>query len=248
MPKYPELQGARVVLTGGAQGIGEAMLRRFVAEGARVDFCDLEEERGRALARELGEAARFRKVDLASERSVEAWLKAVAAAGPVDVVLNNAARDPRLSVAQTTGRDWDALFAVNLKAMFLMVRSLEKVLRSPGASIVNFSSITFHLGPSEMPAYVATKGGVQGLTRALARDLGGRGIRVNTLSPGWVMTERQVKEFVTPAVKRQLKKEQCLPGLLAPDDIAEVALFLGSGASRGMTGQELLVDHGWRFS
>ena len=117
-----------------------------------------------------------------------------------------------------------------------------------GGSIINFSSITFHIGATPMTAYVATKGGIMGLTRSLARELGPRGIRVNTLSPGWVMTERQKSEFVTPAVRRMLRQCQCVPELIQPEEIAQVALFLASEASRVLTGQEILADRGWAYS
>ena len=119
---------------------------------------------------------------------------------------------------------------------------------SKGASIINFSSITFHIGPTEMSAYVATKGGIIGFTRSLARELGPRGIRVNTLSPGWIMTHRQLEQFVTKRVKKMIRESQCVPDLIQPSEIAEVAMFLASDASAAMTGQELLVDRGWAYS
>lgn len=99
-----------------------------------------------------------------------------------------------------------------------------------------------------MSCYVATKGGILGFTRALAREVGPRRIRVNTLSPGWVMTERQLKQYVRPATKRLIRKSQCLPDLIQPEEIANVALFLTSNASRAITGQEILVDRGWYHS
>ena len=118
----------------------------------------------------------------------------------------------------------------------------------PGASIINFASIVFHEGPAALTAYTASKGGVLGFTRSLARALGPRRIRVNTLSPGWVMTERQLRMFVTPAVKRRIRTAQCVPDLLQPEEIADVALFLASDASRAITGQEILADRGWHHS
>ena len=117
-----------------------------------------------------------------------------------------------------------------------------------GGSIINFSSITIHLSPPGMQAYVATKSATIGFTQSLARELGPQNIRVNTLSPGWIMTERQLKEFVTPSVKRMLKKEQCIPQLIEPEEIARVAIFLASDLSVAVTGQELLVDRGWAYA
>src|SRR5262249_5066406 len=143
--------------------------------------------------------------------------------------------------------DWDKLFARNLRAYFLTAREAAPILGRGGA-VINFSSITVHIAPPNMTAYVATKAGIQGFTRALARELGPRGTRVYTIAPGWVMTERQVRQFVTPAVKRLIKKSQCIPERIQPGDIAEIALFLASDASRALTGQELLADRGWAFS
>ena len=117
-----------------------------------------------------------------------------------------------------------------------------------GSAIVNFSSITFHTGPDRMSAYVATKAGIIGFTRALARELGQRRIRVNTVSPGWIMTDRQLKEYVDAKVKKMIKKVQCIPELIQPKEIAEVVLFLASDASRAITGQEILADRGWCYS
>ena len=117
-----------------------------------------------------------------------------------------------------------------------------------GSAIINFGSVTFHMGPTNMSAYVATKGGVIGFTRSLARELGPRRIRVNTISPGWVMTARQLREYVSPATKKLIRRAQCIPDLIQPREIAEVVLFLASDASRTITGQELLADRGWQHS
>jgi NAD(P)-dependent dehydrogenase (short-subunit alcohol dehydrogenase family) len=129
-----------------------------------------------------------------------------------------------------------------------MARETAPHMAKGAGAIINLASITFHIAPAAMSAYVATKGGVLGFTRSLARELGPRGIRVNTVSPGWIMTERQMKQFVTPTVKRLIRRSQCVPDLLQPEDIADVVLFLASGASRAITGQEILADRGWAHS
>jgi NAD(P)-dependent dehydrogenase (short-subunit alcohol dehydrogenase family) len=165
----------------------------------------------------------------------------------IHALVNNAARDPRIALDKMSAKDWDSLFATNLRAYFLTCREAVKWMRA-GSSIINLASITFHAGPANLTAYVATKGGVLGFTRSLARELGPRRIRVNTVSPGWVMTERQLREYVTPAVKKMIRRAQCIPDLIAPEEIAAVILFLASHASRAMTGQELLVDRGWHHS
>lgn len=240
---YEDLKSAAVVITGGANGIGAAMVRAFTAQGAEVFFCDVDSKAGMALAKETG--AQFKRVDLRREAEVKRWIGGVGKG--IRVLVNNAARDPRIDLSGMSVEDWDDLFATNIRAYFLMARECAPRMRK-GASIINFSSITFHVGPAAMSAYVATKAGAIGFTRSLARELGPRGIRVNTISPGWIMTERQMRMYVTPAVKRLIRRSQCLPDRILPEEIAGVALFLASEASSAITGQEILADRGWAHS
>lgn len=248
MAQYPDLCGKTALITGGANGIGEATVRAFHAQGATVCFCDTDAKAGRALAKSLGERASFDQVDLTKEAQIVQWLKGAGKRGPIHVLVNNAARDPRMALGSMSAKDWDDLFATNLRAYFLTSREVVRYMPETGGAIINFASITFHNGPVPMTAYVATKGGVIGFTRSLARELGPLGIRVNTLSPGWVMTERQLRQFVTPAAKRVIRRSQCMPELLQPEDMADVVLFLASDASRAITGQEILADRGWAHS
>lgn len=239
---YPDLEGKSVLITGGARGIGEAMVRAFSEAGAVVRFCDLEIERGDRLARETG--AVFSRVDLREEREISEWIHSVETIG---VLINNAARDPRIPLVEQSVEEWDDLLAVNLRAQMLTVR--EATARfAERASVIQFSSVTFHLGPPEMSAYVASKGGILAMTRSLARELGPRGVRVNTISPGWIMTERQERDFVDDEVRAMLAERQCQPSLLQPGEIARVALFLASDQSSAITGQEILADRGWFYS
>jgi NAD(P)-dependent dehydrogenase (short-subunit alcohol dehydrogenase family) len=248
MPIYSELRGRTVLITGGANGIGAAMVRAFHGQGARVSFCDTDTIAATRLVRELGRDVDFHKVDLRKEREIKQWISRVAAQlKTVGVLVNNAAADPRIPLEQTTSKAWDDLFTRNLRAFFLTSREASKWM-ARGSSIINFSSITFHTAPAPMTAYVSTKAGIIGFTRSLARELGSRRIRVNVISPGWIMTERQLKQFVTPAVKRLIHSSQCIPDLIQPRDIAEIALFLASDASTALTGQEILADRGWSFS
>jgi len=248
MTDYEDLEGKVVCITGGANGIGEAMVRVFHAQGALVCFCDIDAEAGRALVADLGAGVVFKKVDLLKERQVKSWIAGVGENyGALHVLINNAASDPRIALEKMSVDDWDTLIARNLRAAFLTSQAASPLLKS-GASIINFSSITFHIAPAEMTAYVASKGGIISFTRALARELGPRRVRVNTISPGWIMTERQLKEFVTPKVKKMIRGVQCIPDLLQPEEVASVALFLASDNSSGITGQELLVDRGWAHS
>ncbi|MSU61597.1 MAG: SDR family oxidoreductase [Pedosphaera sp.] len=248
MANYPELNGKITLLTGGAAGIGAAMVKRFAVEKAQVHFCDVDEKRGRQIQSECAGQVAFTRVDLLKEEQIELWIRgAVRIHGRIDCLINNAAADPRIELSKTSSEDWDRLFARNLKAYFLTSRTAAPHMGN-GSAIINFSSVTVHTAPANMSAYVATKAGIQGFTRSLARELGPRGIRVNSLSPGWVMTERQMKQFVTPAVKRLIRKSQCVPDLIQPEEIAEVALFLASDSSRAITGQDILVDRGWAHS
>jgi D-xylose 1-dehydrogenase len=244
---YGDLAGASVLLTGGANGIGAATVRAFRQQKARVFFCDLDEKAGNALAEQSDST--FSRIDLTRESQVRRWIAQVAdKCGTIDVLVNNAAADPRIPLIKTTVRDWDELFQRNLRAYFLTSREATPRMRAGRGAIINLASITFHLAPTNMTAYVATKGGVIAFTRSLARELGPRGIRVNTVSPGWVMTERQLRQFVSSAVKRTIRKSQCIPVLIQPEDIANVILFLASASSGAITGQEILADRGWAHS
>ena len=246
MATYAELAGRTVLITGGANGIGQAMVEAFHVQGATVSFCDMDEAGGKRLAKRLAKRVEFTKVNLSREVEIKRWIAKVAKRhSSIDVLINNAARDPRIKFEDVSAKDWDDLFAGNLRGYFLTCREASPHL-AKGASVINFSSITRFNGPEEMSTYVATKAGAIGLSRSLARELGSRRIRVNTISPGWIMTDRQLDEHVTPAIKRELRKIQCIPELNKPDEVAEVALFLASDASRAVTGQDILVDRGWR--
>ena len=249
MPPRQVPPSPHVVVTGGANGIGEAIVRAFHRAGAHVYFCDCDAAGGRQLATELGEQVNFTRLDLREEAAITRWIAAIGkSARRVDVLINSAAIDTRRELRKMSAAEWDQMFALNLRAYFLTCREATPWMPRSGAAIINLSSITFHNGPAPMSAYVATKAGIIGFTRSLARELGPRRIRVNTVSPGWVMTERQLRQYVTPATKRLIRKAQCIPELIQPEEIAEVVLFLASDASRAITGQEILVDRGWAHS
>lgn len=249
MARYPELKNRNVIVTGGANGIGASTVRAFHEQGARVFFCDVDAKAGAALARQLKRRVWFQKVDLLNEQEICGWLKKIGMRWKkIHILVNNAASDPRIPLKDCSTADWDRLFARNLRAYFLTCRETVKWMPRGEGAIVNFASITFHIGPVNMTAYVATKGGVIAFTRSLARELGPRGIRVNTISPGWIMTKRQLRDFVTTSVKTLIKKSQCIPDLIQPEEIANVVLFLSSNSSSAMTGQEILADRGWAYS
>lgn len=248
MAEFREFKDRVVVITGGANGIGAATVRRFHEHGARVYFCDKDAERGRALARELGANVSFQQLNLASEAEIVSWTASVKnASTSIHTLVNNAAWDPRIPFLQTTTEQWDELFAVNVRAYFLMARECAPAM-PPGSAIVNIASITIYNTPPTLVAYVATKGGVLGFTRCLARELGAARIRVNCVSPGWVFTERQMRDYLTDDNKRLIQERQCIPDFIQPDEIARVILFLASDLSSAVTGQEILTDRGWMHS
>lgn len=246
MPIYPELRDAVVLVTGGANGIGAATVAAFCEQDARVWFCDLDATAGKAHARAT--SATFTRVDLREEKQIVRWIASVTKqTGGIDALINNAAADPRIALGDVTAERWDELFAINLRSAFLCSREAAPHMGA-GASIINLASITWHLASARMTTYVATKGGVLGFTRALARELGPRRIRVNAVSPGWIMTERQLQQYVTPAVKRLIRNSQSIPDLIQPSEIADIILFLASEGSAAITGQEILADRGWAHS
>lgn len=249
MTNYEDLRGKTVVITGGANGIGAAMVQSFANQGAEVSFCDIDTTAGKQIMSKCAGKAQFTRVDLKKEAAVRRWIHQIAEKhhGTIHVLINNAAADPRIPFDEMTVEQWDDLFQRNLRAHFITAQAASPYL-TKGSSIINFSSITVHVTPTAMTAYVATKAGIQGFTRSLARELGPRGVRVNTISPGWIMTSRQLKEFVTAKVKRKIKDVQCIPELLQPEEIANVALFLASESSSALTGQEILADRGWAHS
>jgi D-xylose 1-dehydrogenase len=248
MARFAELENRSVVVTGGANGIGAATVRAFHAQGARVFFCDKDAARGTALARELGARVSFQPVDLCRETEILGWTAAIKQdAQNIHALVNNAAWDPRIPFLQTTTQQWDDLFAVNLRAYFLMARECAPAMPH-GSAIVNLASITFYNSPPGLVAYVATKGGVIGFTRCLARELGPSRIRVNCVSPGWVFTDRQMRDYLTEDNKRLIQERQCIPDFIQPEEMADVILFLASDSSAAVTGQEILADRGWAHS
>lgn len=223
------------------------MVRAFCQQGSTVFFCDFDGDAGTRLAKSTG--ANFTRVDLREEKEVVDWVaNAVFESGKIQVLVNNAARDPRIEIGDQTVADWDDIMATNLRPHMLTAREATPHMPE-GSSIVNFSSIVFELGMQPMTAYVATKSAIQGFSRSLGRELGPKRIRVNSISPGWVMTERQKQEFVTDEALARLQNElQSIPDLIEPVAVAEVALFLASRVSNVITGQEIVADHGWVHS
>lgn len=243
---YPSLKDKTVLVTGGASGIGEAIVRAFAAQGARVGFLDFNEAAGTALSRSLDGATCFEKVDL---RDVEALRTAVgrvrAALGPIDVLVNNAARDDRHTIDTVTAEYWRERFASNLDHQFFATQAVCKDMQARGGgAVINLGSVSFLNSTDSFVAYKTAKSAVVGLTRALARELGPHGIRVNSVMPGWIMTPRQRELWVTKDALAATLQRQCLKRELVPEDIARTVLFLASDEASAVTAQNWLVDGG----
>jgi len=247
---YPSLKDRCVLITGGATGIGATLVEQFAGQGAKVGFIDLDVPNASALKSRVEAAGGMVHFEAADITDIAQLRRAIGSVrerfGPVRVLLNNAANDQRHRIEDTTPESWDAGVSVNLKHQFFAAQEVVADMKSlGGGSIVNFGSVSWMLKQGGMPVYTTSKSAVQGLTRSLARDLGPFRIRVNTLVPGWVMTEKQIRLWLTPESKADLVKGQCLPGELLPADIARAALFLAADDSAMMTAQDLIVDGGW---
>lgn len=247
MAIYPDLEGATVIVTGGAGGIGEAITRAFVAQGARVGVLDLDVVRGEALAQALAPAVEFVRCDVTDIPGLKAAIAQVRARfGPIGILINNAAHDERHATLDVTEDYWDGRMAVNLKHQFFASQAvLPDMIAAKTGSIVNLGSCSWIIGQGGMPAYTASKSAVLGLTRSLARDFGEHGVRVNAVAPGWIMTERQLELWVTPETEKDIYANQCLKRPLVPDDIARVVVFLSSDDASAITNQHYVVDGGW---
>lgn len=244
---YPDLAGKMIAVTGGASGIGAAIVTAFHAQGAQVVFFDKDQAAGEALAATLGPDVHFQLLDLIDLDALAArFAEAAAKFGGFDVLVNNAAHDDRHEIASVTPAYWRERLAVNLDHQFFAAQAVIPGMQQKGAgAIVNMSSIAWRNGLENAPAYVAAKAAIEGLTHSLARELGPAGIRVNCLLPGFVRTARQVENWLTPELENKIKDSQCLKDFIEPEDIAAMVVMLASEASRAVTNQTLVVDAGW---
>jgi NAD(P)-dependent dehydrogenase (short-subunit alcohol dehydrogenase family) len=254
LANYPSLAGKRVFVTGGGSGIGEAIVAAFVAQGAAVAFVDIVVDASEALVARLAGALQpwqaapvFRYCDITDIAALQQVMAALAAQlGDFDVIVNNAANDQRHQIGDVGVGYYDERIAINQRPMFFTVQAaLEGMKRRGGGSIINFSSMSFHAKNPGYPIYAATKAAVTGLTRCLARDLGPHNIRVNTVTPGWVMTQRQIDLWLDEAGEAEIRRAQCLPGKLMSEDVAAMVLFLAADDSKMCTAQDFVVDAGW---
>ncbi|MBV8450324.1 MAG: SDR family oxidoreductase [Hyphomicrobiales bacterium] len=247
---YPDLENRSVLVTGGGSGIGEAIVRAFARQKAKVGFLDINEGASTKLAGELqkaGHAVLFEPCDVTDVAALRAGIERLRGThGPITVLVNNAAHDERHKTEEVTEAYWDGRIAVNLKHQFFAAQAVLADMKENGSgSIINFGSTSWMVGQGGMAAYTASKSAVLGLTRSLARDYGPFNIRVNAIAPGWIMTERQLTLWLTPEAEAELMQRQCLKRKLYPPEIAKVVLFLASEEAGACTNQHYVVDGGW---
>jgi NAD(P)-dependent dehydrogenase (short-subunit alcohol dehydrogenase family) len=249
--RYPSLQNAAVLITGGASGIGAAMVEQFALQGSRVAFLDIDEESAAALIKKLSAVVQsspaFFKCNLTDIAELRSSIEKVEAQfGAIRVLVNNAASDDRHKFSEVTPEYWDERMNVNLRHYFFAIQAVAPGMAKAGrGSIINMSSIAWMIPSTGLPAYVTAKAGIVGLTRTLSPELGSAGIRVNCISPGAIMTERQRRLWMTPEYLAEIMQRQSLKRELTPEDVADSVLFLASEQSAAITGQNLIVDGGW---
>jgi NAD(P)-dependent dehydrogenase (short-subunit alcohol dehydrogenase family) len=243
---YPSLKGKRVVVTGGASGIGASLVAGFAGQGAETIFVDILEQESADLIAALpgaNPAPSFHRLDLRDLSAVEDFFRKI---GPIDVLVNNAGNDDRHSLQDITPAYWDERIAINLRHMLFSAKAVAPGMKARGGGvIVNFGSISWHLGLPDLLLYETCKAGIEGMTKALARELGPDNIRVTAVVPGNVKTSRQM-QWYTPEGEAEIVAQQCLKTRLEPEHVTSLVLFLASDDGRMCTGHDYWIDAGWR--
>ena len=249
---YPSLDGRVVLITGGATGIGANLVEAFCRQRARVVFVDILDDAAAELATAVGAIdgatePRYYHCDLIEIESLRGVIDRVREdLGPIGVLVNNAASDARHDFRTVTEAYWNERINVNLRHAFFAIQAVYEQMKAlGGGSIVNFGSMSWYECQGNMTGYTTSKAGLEGMTRGLARDLGKDNIRINTVVPGWVMTARQLRDWVDEDAAAAIDRGQCLKRRLLPDDISAMVLFLASDDSRMCTAQRFIVDGGW---
>jgi len=241
---YPSLRGKAAVVTGGATGIGEAIVRALCEQGSRVAFLDINAQAAEALVQSLPEnPPRFHACDLTDSGALQTVFAEI---GPVDILVNNAANDTRHTIESVTPESWDESIAVNVKHQFFAAQAVIPGMKQAGhGSIINMSSIAWMIPSTGVPLYVTAKAAVVGLTRTLAHELGRHNIRVNAVLPGAIQTERQKRLWLTPEYTAEILSRQALQRLIDPEEVARLVLFLAADDSSAITNQSYVIDGGW---
>jgi NAD(P)-dependent dehydrogenase (short-subunit alcohol dehydrogenase family) len=248
---YPSLKERTVLVTGGATGIGESIVRHFARQGSHAVFLDIQDEPAQALVEAIDAEGcprpEYIHCDVTDIPALQAAVShTLASHGKVDVLVNNAANDQRHSLADVTPEYWDRCVGLNLKPYFFAAQAVLPAMSSAGrGSIINMSSIAWIIPATELTVYVAAKAAIVGLTRTLAHEFGPRGVRVNTVLPGGIATEKQKRLIYTPEYTAKMLASQSLKRQLVPDDVARLVLFLASDDSSAITNQSHVIDGGW---
>lgn len=249
--RYPSLEQQVIFITGGGSGIGAALTRAFHRQGAKVAFVDIDDAASNALVEtlkeETGRVPHYRHCDIRDIEDLQAAIAEVGRdLGAIHTLINNAANDDRHTWEEVDVPYWDERMAINLRPMFFAAQAAaHQMIKAGGGSIINFGSISVKMAIGDLSAYMTAKAAAHGLTRSLARDLGEHRIRVNTLVPGSIMTERQLEKWIGPDEEASIQAHQCLKMRLVPEHVAPLALFLASQESLAISGQEIAVDGGW---
>ena len=248
---YPSLKDRAVLITGGATGIGESLVRHFARQGARVAFFDIQDQPAQALVAGLAAAGfpapLYFPCDLTDISALrDSAQQAQQALGTIDVLVNNAANDQRHSLEDVTSESFDTSIAINLKPQVFMIQSVLPAMRAQSSgSIINMSSISWMIPSTGLPLYIAAKAAIVGLTRTMAHELGSHNIRVNAVLPGAIATEKQRNLVYTPEYKAEIHAAQALKRDILPDDVSRLVLFLAADDSSAITNQSYIIDGGW---
>jgi D-xylose 1-dehydrogenase len=248
---YPSLADRCVLMTGGGSGIGAAMVEQFALQGARVAFVDVAEESSHALIASLAgkcsHAPTFFSCDLTDIPATQGVLQSILSrCGAPTVLVNNAASDDRHNFAEVTEEYWDQRMAVNLKHQFFVAQAVAPAMKAAGGgSIINMSSIAWMIPTPNLVLYNMAKAAIVGMTRALAHELGEANIRVNSVLPGAILTERQRRLWMSPEYLAAVLGKQCLKHNIAPEEVARLVLFLAADDSRSISNQSYIIDGGW---
>jgi NAD(P)-dependent dehydrogenase (short-subunit alcohol dehydrogenase family) len=248
---YPSLKDKTVVVTGGASGIGEAIVRAFVEQQSRVFFLDVQDKAAQQLQQSLAEHGlplpTYLPCDLTDVAALrDAVSSVIASCGTVDVLVNNAGNDARHVFEEVTPEFWDTAMAVNLRQQFFMAQAVAPAMRSSkNGSIINMSSISWMIPSTGLPVYVTAKAAIVGMTRTLAHELGADNIRVNCVLPGAILTERQQRLWMTPEYTAEVMASQAIKRHILPDEVARLVLFLAADDSAAITNQSYVIDGGW---
>ena len=247
---YTDLKDKRVFITGGGTGIGASIVEHFCEQKAEVYFIDINEKASNELVlkcknKEIS-IPNFIKCDLLDIKKLQnVLLKIIEENGPIEILINSAANDERHNIEDVTEKYWNDRMNINLRHYFFAAQSVYKDMKELGwGTIVNIGSFSWMIAQGGMPGYTTAKSAIMGLTRTLARDLGVYNVRVNCIVPGWIITERQKKLWLTDEIKKTQLERQCIKRMLIPEDISKAVLFFASEQSSGCTAQNYVIDGG----